>query len=92
MTKEVLISRARAGGKARGWDERKEALARYHAVPHFCHNPNCGKMLEVGDRRVADVMKKKFCNSSCAASYNNKAHPERYSRPRVDASESMSAS
>ena len=82
MNKTVFISRARAGGRARGWQERKEALERYHQKPHFCHN--CGKMLEVGKRRVADVMKKKFCNSSCSASTNNKAYPERYSRVRVD--------
>lgn len=78
MNRAILIRRATAGGKARGWQERKEALERYHQKPHFCKQ--CGNMLEVEDRRVADVMKKQFCNSSCAASYNNKAHPERYER------------
>ena len=78
MTRDVLISRATAGGKARGWQERKEALERYHLKPHFCKS--CGNMIEVGDKRVADVIKKQFCNSSCSASYNNKAHPERYSK------------
>jgi hypothetical protein len=82
MTRSILISRARAGGKARGWDERKEALARYHSKPHFCLN--CKGIIVVGHRRVADVMKKKFCNSSCAASYNNINFPERYSRHGLD--------
>ena len=86
MTKEVLISRARAGGKARGWDERREALQRYHAEPHICHN--CHSIISVGHRRVADVMKKKFCNSSCAASYNNVHYPERYSRVGLDTQDS----
>lgn len=78
MTKDILIRRARAGGLARGWAERKEALVRYHTKPHFCLN--CHEMITVGDRRVADVMKKKFCDSACAATYNNKAFPERYNR------------
>lgn len=78
MDREVLISRATAGGKARGHAERIEALSRYHTTPHFCMH--CGRMLEVGDRRVADVRKKKFCNSSCAASMNNKLYPNRYKR------------
>lgn len=76
MTKRFRIQRARAGGLARGWEERKTALLRYHTRPHFC--ANCGHMIEVGERRVADVMKKKFCNSSCAASYNNVKFPSRY--------------
>lgn len=90
MNKEVRISRARAGGKARGWQERKDALLRYHLHPHFCKN--CGEELEIGDRRVADVRKKKFCDNSCAASYNNRHFPERYSRPRVDEDSSIAVS
>lgn len=82
MNKDVLKSRARAGGKARGWQERKAALEQYHQKPHFCKH--CGDMLVVGDKRVADIKKKQFCDSSCAASYNNKAHPERYSRSSLD--------
>jgi hypothetical protein len=62
------LRQARAGGKKRGWQERKEALLRYQLNPHFCHH--CGKMLEVGDRRVADVINKKFCNLSCAGKHN----------------------
>ena len=90
MTKEILIRRARAGGKARGWEERKEALLRYHTKPHFCLN--CHNIITVGHRRVADVMKKKFCDSSCAASYNNINHPERYSRVGLDIDNAIGAS
>jgi hypothetical protein len=61
--------RARAGGKARGWEERKRALEIYNMEPHFCRS--CGQPIEVGDRRVTDVMKKKFCDSTCAARFNN---------------------
>lgn len=87
ISKELLIRRARAGGKARGWDERKEALVRYHTKPHICLN--CHGIIPVGHRRVADVMKKKFCNSSCAASYNNIHYPERYGRVVVDIDEAV---
>lgn len=85
MTKDILTRRARAGGIARGWEERKEALQRYHSKPHICLY--CHDIIPVGHRRVADVMKKKFCNSSCAASYNNTHYPERYSRVVVDTNE-----
>jgi len=78
MDKQARIDRARAGGKARGWEERKRALERYNLQPHFCLN--CGSLIEVGDRRVADVIRKKFCNSSCSATYNNIKHPDRYAR------------
>lgn len=78
ISKEILIRRAKAGGKSRGWQERKEALIRYHTKPHICLH--CKSIIPVGHRRVADVMKKKFCNSSHAASYNNKHYPNRYLR------------
>jgi hypothetical protein len=67
MTKNDRIERARLGGRARGWEERKAALERYHLNPHHCRN--CGKMIEVGDRRVADVIKKQFCGYSCSTQY-----------------------
>ena len=78
MDKKARIARARAGGKARGWEERKRALERYNMEPHFCRE--CAKPIEVGNRRVADVIRKKFCNNSCAARYNNITHPQRYDR------------
>ena len=89
MNKYIRIKRARAGGKKRGFQERKEALLRYNKNPHFCMF--CGNIIEVGKKRVADVIKKKFCNNSCAASFNNKAHPQRYKKP-IDASDSVAAS
>ena len=63
------IDARRAGGRARGWEERKRALELYNLNPHFCKF--CRKPIEVGNQRVADVIKKQFCNSSHAATYNN---------------------
>ena len=74
----MRVERARLGGKARGWEERKRALERYNMHPHHCMS--CGSPIEVGERRVADVIKKKFCNNSCAATYNNIRFPDRYER------------
>lgn len=84
----MRVRRARAGGKKRGLQERKEALLRYHLNPHFCHE--CGKMLEVGKRRVADIIKKKFCDNKCSAKHNNKKFPSRYSK-RVDNNAAIAA-
>ena len=83
MNKEILIRRAKAGGKARGLQERKEALLRYHTKPHFCHY--CHEMIPVLHYRVADIIKKKYCNSSCAASANNKLYPARYNKKSTSA-------
>lgn len=50
---------------------REESLKLYYSNPNYCLN--CGKIIEVLDnQRVSDVRRKKFCNHSCAASFNNK--------------------
>lgn len=50
---------------------RKESLELYYSNPNHCLN--CGKVIEVLDsQRVSDVGRKKFCNHSCATSFNNK--------------------
>ena len=90
MMKSLLVARAIAGGKARGWQERKEALQRYNARPHYCRQ--CSEKLLVGDKRVADVIKKKFCNNSCAAKYNNKHFPNRYKKAVSDLTQHSTAS
>lgn len=41
----------------------REAIEKYEANPNFC--PNCGQVIPFEKRR------NKFCNQSCAASYNN---------------------
>ena len=39
---------------------------------------NCNKEIVPREgQRLADVKRKKFCNSSCAATYNNKAFPKK---------------
>lgn len=50
---------------------REESLRLYYSNPNHCLY--CGRIIEVLDnQRVSDVRRKKFCNRSCAASYNNK--------------------
>lgn len=54
------------GGKA----TREKALRSYYSNPNYCQY--CGKMIvhKVG-RSIHDIKKKKFCDASCAAKYNN---------------------
>lgn len=44
--------------------------------PKYCLH--CGKEIPIGNLRVGDYNKRKFCNSSCAASYNNKHKEKKY--------------
>jgi hypothetical protein len=61
-----------AGGKARGDLQRKEAIDNYYLSPNICEH--CNSIINVSeDEKVADVKKKKFCNHSCAAKFNNKS-------------------
>jgi ribosomal protein S27E len=49
---------------------RQEALDRYYRDPLRCKF--CGKVIDVPTHaKVSDVRGKKFCNTSCSASYNN---------------------
>lgn len=51
--------------------KREEALKRYYENPVVCKN--CGKIIEVPDGiNPSEIRRKQFCDSSCAASYNNK--------------------
>ena len=60
-----------AGGKARAKQQRDEALKKYYESPNRCKQ--CDKVIEVQEgQKVAEVRHKKFCNRSCAATYNNK--------------------
>lgn len=50
---------------------REKALEEYYKNPSVCKN--CGEILIVPEGgRIYDTKRKKFCNSSCAASFNNK--------------------
>lgn len=57
------------GGKAASLVVREKCIKKYLESPNYCIN--CGKIIEVGNQRVSYVKKKKFCNSSCSAMYNN---------------------
>lgn len=39
-------------------------------IDRYCLH--CGKHLEINNLSISDYKRKKFCNNSCAASYNNK--------------------
>lgn len=58
------------GAKKSGEISRKKAEARYYDNPNICKN--CGGIISIEGRRIADVRNKSFCNSSCSAEYNNK--------------------
>jgi hypothetical protein len=50
---------------------RQSALKRYYSNPNLCIE--CGKVIHVPESgTVPPTRKKKFCNKSCAASYNNR--------------------
>jgi hypothetical protein len=50
---------------------REASLKRYYDNPAYCKH--CNKLIIVKDNQMASVVKKKrFCNHSCAARFNNK--------------------
>ncbi len=52
------------------------ALERYYEDPSICKE--CNKVIEPKEgQRIHLVKKKKFCDSSCAAIFNNKIYPKR---------------
>lgn len=58
------------GGQVMAIRQRREALERYYQNPNICLC--CNKVIEVLDKqKVGEVRKKKFCNQSCNAKYNN---------------------
>jgi hypothetical protein len=70
MEKLSAKERASLGGKARAKTSREQALASYYANPNFCGY--CQKRIEVrDDEKAGSVKKKKFCNRSCSAKFNN---------------------
>lgn len=50
----------------------------YIKKPNRCLNCN-NEILPKDNQRISDVKRKKFCNSSCSASYNNKNREIKYS-------------
>lgn len=56
--------------------QRQKALNFYYQNPNICKQ--CKEIIRVGDNeRPAQTRKKKFCNNSCAAVYNNIKFPKR---------------
>jgi len=59
------------GGKVNGEIQRKKALENYYKNPKFCKN--CKNIIEIREnQKVAEVKLKKFCNRTCAGTFNNK--------------------
>jgi predicted restriction endonuclease len=59
------------GGIARGKIERTNAIQNYLNNPKACKQ--CFKIIEVKEEeKVSSVKLKQFCNSSCAAKFNNR--------------------
>lgn len=66
FTREATLKGAATSGKA----NRKHALLRYYENPNFCEQ--CGNVIQVKDNeRPAETRRRKFCNRTCSASYNN---------------------
>lgn len=56
--------------------QRREALERYYTNPKICKE--CEQPIKVKEgQKIREVRKKCFCDRSCAAKYNNRAHPKR---------------
>lgn len=47
----------------------------YYKNPNICKY--CKSIINIGNQKVCVVRKKKFCNKSCSAKYNNKIYPKR---------------
>ena len=54
----------------------QRAVDKYYEDPNHCLN--CGEVIRISEgQRVPETRKKKFCNQSCAARYNNRLYPKR---------------
>jgi hypothetical protein len=74
-------SRQSLGGQVMAGRQRTRALALYAASPRLCHFCSASIPVPPGVR-VAQVRRKRFCNRSCAGSFNNKNLPKRQARFR----------
>jgi len=65
------------GAQASAKKQRAAAIARYYENPNRCLQ--CGSVIGVKDgMKVPDARSKKFCDRSCAGSYNNKMVRKRH--------------
>lgn len=76
----MVTKKGSSGGIANGIKARREAITKYMENPNLCQN--CGKIIQVGTKKVAEIKIKKYCNRSCAAIANNKI-PKRIRKPKV---------
>lgn len=74
--------RGSAGGKATALIKKENArrkIDEYNNNPNYCKY--CGKpILATYDKSLSDIKKKKFCNLSCSAKYNNSICDEKTSK------------
>lgn len=67
-----------AGGKISAIISKYKSIEKYYSNPNYCLY--CGKLIDIHDgMKVHDIKKKRFCDNSCAAFYNNKLRPPRHS-------------
>jgi hypothetical protein len=60
----------RLGGQIIGQRNRDESFARYYANPKYCFQ--CGSIIKIPlGKRYQSIANKKFCTSSCSATFNN---------------------
>lgn len=65
-----MTSKQSLGGQATAKISRAAALERYYQNPSICKQ--CGKTISIqGGQKVKEARAKNFCNSSCAALFNN---------------------
>jgi hypothetical protein len=69
-----MVSPQSAGGLATAKILRTKALSDYYANPNYCKN--CGAIIQVRENtKVQAARRKRFCNQSCAAVFNNNQFP-----------------
>lgn len=77
-----MLTYQQKGGIATGLIKRKKALEAYYENPKICLY--CDSVIKVAEKQtVREVKKKKFCNRSCAAKYNNSLYPKRSKKEKV---------
>lgn len=75
------MKRGSAGGKATAKILRGKALEDYYSNPNYCKN--CGEIIRVPEGgKVQSTRRKRFCNRSCAAIYNNSQFSKRKNTKR----------
>ena len=70
LSKEEYNLSKRIGGLAIGKIKHERTFYEYYKNPNFCKF--CGKLIQIEEGKSASTARdKKFCNHSCAASFNN---------------------